>query len=163
VAATLAVFAILSGVVAFTESDDEGVAAGDPWTAESLIRPEDLAKILSDPAAKKPVMLQIGIQYLYRNSHIAGSSFVATASTAEGIEKLREQARNLPPDTSIVLYCGCCPWNVCPNTRPAFKALQELGLRDVRVLYLAENLQHDWVQKGFPTEKRTAGSEAKED
>jgi hypothetical protein len=153
--AGLIALTVFVGAGVFAGSKDEAVAAGDPWTADSLIQPEDLAKRLSEPAAKKPVILQIGVQYLYHTAHIAGSSFAGTASNPEGIEKLKEDARNLPRDAEIVLYCGCCPWNVCPNTRPAFKALQELGFKNLKVLYLAQNLQRDWIQKGFPTVRRT--------
>ena len=54
---------------------------------------------------------------------------------------------------TIVLYCGCCPWNRCPNLGPAFKHLQELGFTNVKVLYLADNLGTDWVAKGYPVER----------
>jgi hypothetical protein len=147
----------------FSQPPSQESVSGDPWTPDRLIQSEDLSRILSDPATKKPLLLHIGIQYLYRNSHIPGSKFVGTASTPEGIEKLKAEVQKLPSESEIVLYCGCCPWDVCPNTRPAFKTLWELGFKKSKVLYLPQNLQRDWVQKGFPTEKRAAAADGNQD
>jgi thiosulfate/3-mercaptopyruvate sulfurtransferase len=54
---------------------------------------------------------------------------------------------------TIIVYCGCCPWEKCPNIRPAFKELQNLGFTHVKALYIASNFGVDWVDKGYPTEK----------
>jgi hypothetical protein len=56
----------------------------------------------------------------------------------------------------IVLYCGCCPWEKCPNIRPAYSALREMGFTDLKVMIVPENLKADWVDKGYPTEKPAA-------
>ena len=135
-------------------SQESGTQAGDPWGPDRLIQPEELSRILPRLTTGKPLLLHIGIPYLYRNAHIGGSRFAGPANTPEGIEKLKDEVQKLPTDTEIILYCGCCPWNVCPNTRPAFRTLSELGFKNVRVLYLLHNLQQDWIQKGFPIEKR---------
>jgi hypothetical protein len=163
--------AIALGFLAFTNMalsnrpwiQQTGSESADPWAPDRLMQTEDLSRILSDPATRKPLVLHIGIQYLYRNAHIAGSRFVGTASLPEGIEKLKDEVRNIPQDSEIVLYCGCCPWDVCPNPRPAYKALMDLGYKNVKVLYLPQNLQRDWVQKGFPTEKRAAPANGNQD
>jgi len=52
-----------------------------------------------------------------------------------------------------VLYCGCCPWNRCPNVGPAFSKMREMGFSNVKVLYLADNFGTNWVEKGYPVEK----------
>jgi len=41
----------------------------------------------------------------------------------------------------------------CPNIRPAFLALRDMGFTRLRVLMLPTDLYTDWVQKGYPTEK----------
>ena len=58
-----------------------------------------------------------------------------------------------PKDRFIVLYCGCCPWNHCPNVGPAFVRLRDLGFSRVKVLYLPNNFGDDWVAKGYPTDR----------
>jgi rhodanese-related sulfurtransferase len=69
------------------------------------------------------------------------------------MEKLRARAASLPKDSPVVIYCGCCPWDHCPNIRPAFAELKKAGFTRVRVLYLATGLGVDWVEKGFPSVK----------
>jgi hypothetical protein len=53
----------------------------------------------------------------------------------------------------VVLYCGCCPLDKCPNLRPAFLALRDAGFARLRVLLLPNNFNADWVEKGYPVEK----------
>ena len=72
-------------------------------------------------------------------------------TTPQGIQSLRTRVKALPKTTFIVLYCGCCPWNHCPNVRPAYNELHKMGFSDVKVLYIADNLGADWVDKGYPT------------
>ncbi len=98
-------------------------------------------------------MLYVGYPPLYQGGHIAGATFAGPASKSGGIQKLNQEVKDLPRDRQIVLYCGCCPWKDCPNIRPAFQTLKDLGFKNVKVLYLAKNLLTDWIAKGFPTQK----------
>jgi thiosulfate/3-mercaptopyruvate sulfurtransferase len=123
----------------------------NPWTDEQLIRPEELLRQMS--SANRPLVLHIGVAFLFKSNHIPGSTYVAPASTTEGVEKLKKAVQEAPLNREIVLYCGCCPWKDCPNIAPAFKALREMRFTNVRVLYLLNNFAQDWVEKGFPVEK----------
>lgn len=124
--------------------------AGRPIPETSLIHPKELAKLLAGPATARPVLLHVGFEVLYRGGHIPGSSFVGTASRPEGLQALRTATRKLPLAKPVVLYCGCCPWGDCPNMRPAYAAVASTG-RKVKILYIAQNLQKDWVDVGLPT------------
>jgi len=106
-------------------------------------------------AAKKsvPLLLHVGSHMFYIQAHIPGSEYVGAGNSAEGIERLRQRVAKLPKKTSIVLYCGCCPWSHCPTVNPAYEALTQLGFTNVRVLYMAENFGADWVNKGYPIAK----------
>jgi thiosulfate/3-mercaptopyruvate sulfurtransferase len=53
----------------------------------------------------------------------------------------------------LVIYCGCCPLAACPNLRPAYKALSDLGFSRLRILNLPENFGTDWASRGYPTER----------
>jgi hypothetical protein len=53
-----------------------------------------------------------------------------------------------------VLYCGCCPWDKCPNVRPAYDALKKMGFLQLKVLRMNQDFARDWVEKGLPTEKK---------
>ncbi len=131
----------------------EGGRPSDPWQVSQIVKPEDLAASLSKAAADKPLLLYVGPRFPYLGGHIAGSIFAGPASKTEGLEALKAEVKSLPRDKPIVIYCGCCPWKVCPNIRPAFRALQDMEFRNVRVLYLPTNLRQDWIDKGWPTQK----------
>ena len=124
-------------------------AAGDTSIAAHLIQPEQLALALKHPGPH-PVVLQVGFKVLYRSGHIAGSRYVGPGSKPEGISALDSTLRAVPKGQRIVLYCGCCPWQDCPNMRPAFLEARALGYRNVDALYIRKNLQEDWIAKGFP-------------
>jgi hypothetical protein len=40
----------------------------------------------------------------------------------------------------------------CPNIRPAYRALKELGFTRVRVLNIPTNMHTDWYTKNYPSE-----------
>lgn len=127
------------------------MTAGDPWTANDLVQPKDVAAHL-----KGPLVLQVGFNVLYRAAHIAGTEYAGPGSKADGIELLKKAVANEPRDREIVLYCGCCPWEKCPNIRPAFAALHDMGFTRVKAMVIPENLKADWIDKGYPTDKRAA-------
>src|ERR1700674_1842813 len=79
-----------------------------------------------------------------------GVSFHGTASTEQGLVEMKKWADGLPRTTNLVIYCGCCPFEKCPNVRPAFTALSGMGFKKLRVLILPTNLATDWVGKGYP-------------
>jgi len=118
--------------------------------AKGLISPEQLNQLLK---SQKPLMLMIGPRVLYQQAHIPGSEFIGGTSSPEGLEALRARVKSAPKNKLIVLYCGCCPWERCPNVHPAYKELHDLGYSNVRVLYIANNFGADWVSKGYPAER----------
>ena len=124
----------------------------DPWTNEQLIYPEELLQRMSR-AQEPPLLLHIGVAFLFKSGHIPRSTYVGQASKAEGIENLKKAVQEVPRNREIVLYCGCCPWKDCPNIRPAFKAVRELRFTNVKLLYLPNSFAQDWVEKGLRVEK----------
>lgn len=122
-------------------------------SSASLINPDELVKILGSAKGEKPVMIQVGSHVLYSQAHIPGSEYIGPGSSEDGLQRLRKRVEHLPRNTSIVIYCGCCPWNHCPNVKPADDALQTLGFTNVKVLYIANNFGADWVDKGYPVAK----------
>jgi thiosulfate/3-mercaptopyruvate sulfurtransferase len=123
----------------------------DPWSPGDLMQPEELAGLLT--AKAKPAVLQVGIIHLYKMGHIPGSNYAGPASAAEGLDALKKQAQGLDRNSQVVCYCGCCPWVDCPNTRPAYQALREMGFKKIKMLYLPNNFTQDWSMKGYPVEK----------
>jgi len=117
-----------------------------------LIQPEELNRLLHTRGTERPLILQVGSHVLFAEAHIAGSEYVGPGSQDAGLQQLRTRVEHLPRKTFIVLYCGCCPWNRCPNVGPAYKALTDMGFTRLKVLYLADNFGADWADKGFPVE-----------
>ena len=114
----------------------------------ALIQPPDLAAHLS----AKPAIFQVGPNVLYRSKHIPTAVYAGPASKPEGLALLKSAVAGLPHDREIVVYCGCCPWDRCPNIQPAVEALRQLGFTRVKALYLADNFKTNWIDKGFPVE-----------
>jgi hypothetical protein len=134
------VFTALSGVLAI---------AAEPPT----ISPADLAKALKQPAAARPLVIQVGFKIMYQQAHIPGAEYIGPGNDASAIAQLRKRVDPLKRDAFIVLYCGCCPWEHCPNVRPAAELLTSMGFTNFKVLRIADNFGADWVQQGYPTVK----------
>lgn len=122
---------------------------GSPY----VMQPEVLATLLRASAGPKPVVLYVGPRVFWAQAHIKGAENMGPASRAENLEKLHARAASLPKNSLVVIYCGCCPFDHCPNIRPAFQELQKMGFSKVRALYLPKSFGTDWVEKGYPVEK----------
>jgi len=127
-------------------------ADSDPWTKAQTLQAADLAKELSD-SKSAPTVVFVGFKRLYTSGHIKGAQFHGTAGSEEGLKELTAWATGIPRTTNLVIYCGCCPMEKCPNIRPAFKALQGLGFKNLRVLLLPQDFVTDWAGKGLPYDK----------
>jgi thiosulfate/3-mercaptopyruvate sulfurtransferase len=123
----------------------------DPWSAAQTVQPADLAKEIS--GAAKPTVIYVGFRPLYEGAHIPGATFHGTAGKPEGLAELKAAAQPLPRDANLVIYCGCCPMEKCPNIRQAFSALSDMGFTHLRVLILSTDFNTDWIEKGYPVEK----------
>lgn len=126
----------------------------------ALVQPELLLKRIKAGGAN-PAILYVGPRFLYAQAHIPGAELIGSPSDSQSLDKLRKRVASLEKNASIVLYCGCCPWDHCPNIRPAFKELQKLGFTNVKALYLATSFGTDWVEKGYPVEKGEAAASLK--
>lgn len=133
----------------WAQSPSTELAPGSP----QLINPDELLKLIQSPKGEKPLVLSVGPMVLYMQAHIPGAEYIGPGAEPEGRQRLRQRVKSLPHNKLIVLYCGCCPWNHCPNVRPAYQELHTMGFTNVKVLYIANNLGEDWVYKGYPTIK----------
>ena len=145
--------AVIVSVVAAAQSGGQAPAASElPAGSADLIQPQELLKALQSSSVK-PTVLYVGPRFLYAQARIRGAEFIGPASDSQSLDKLRKRVAALPRNSRIVLYCGCCPWEHCPNVRPAYKELQKAGFTGVKVLYLGNSFGTDWVDKGYPVEK----------
>jgi thiosulfate/3-mercaptopyruvate sulfurtransferase len=125
----------------------------DPWTPAQTASPAFLAAELKHEKDAAPLIIYVGVRTLYNGGHIPGAVFHGSSSTEAVLNDLKKFASTLPKNSNIVLYCGCCPLERCPNIRPAFNALDKMGFTRLRVLLLPTSFAADWAEKGYPVEK----------
>ena len=125
---------------------------GDPWTTQQTVQAADLAKELSSGKAA-PTVLFVGYQRLYGAGHIKGAEFHGSGGSAEGLAEIKKWGEPQSRKTNLVIYCGCCPMERCPNVGPPFLALREMGFTKMRVLILPTSFAVDWADKGLPYER----------
>ena len=134
-------------IAAFVVAQTSAKPAGD-IPAASQMQPADLVQAMK--SAQKPLVLYVGPKAFYAQGHIPGSEFIGPVGKPEGMEKLRARIAVLPKDSAVVIYCGCCPWDHCPNIRPAFAEMKKEGFSKVSVLYIQTGFGTDWKDKGLP-------------
>src|SRR5688572_3322421 len=87
------------------------------WTPKQLMEPAELHALLQQKKGL-PLILSVG-----PGASIPHSIHMGMANDPASLEKLRSRLAPLARKTSIVLYCGCCPFENCPNVRPAISLL----------------------------------------
>ena len=127
-----------------------GAGKAAELAAAAQIEPEALAKLVRESKGEKPVVLHVGFQNFYAQARIPGSDYAGPCSKPEGLELLRKRVESLPRRQFIALYCGCCPWDKCPNIKPAYEALRAMGFTNVKVVHIAQDFGANWVNAGLP-------------
>ncbi|CAN5529810.1 hypothetical protein BH10BAC3_BH10BAC3_25000 [soil metagenome] len=114
------------------------------WTKAQLMNPAELAMQLK--AGKDvPVIICVG-----PGASIPHSIDAGMAKDESNVEKLKAELSKLPKDTKLVIYCGCCPFEHCPNAKPAMDVLKAMNFTNYYLLNLPANLKKDWIDKGYP-------------
>lgn len=153
---TITLAAVLGFSLAISQaqfSPPSGAGSASSVPVNSLMQPKQLNDMLEKPGHDAPIILQVGSHLLFSQAHVPGSEYVGPGSQPAGLELLRARVASVPKGKLIILYCGCCPWDRCPNVGPAFRQLHDLGFTNVKVLFVASNFGDDWVAKGYRTEK----------
>ncbi len=125
-------------------------ASGDALTIPATVQmqPAELAAMLK--SENPPTILQVGFHVLYEQAHIPDAVYAGPGNKEDGLLNLKTQVDALPRDKLVVIYCGCCPWEKCPNIAAAYNQMTTMGFTKVKVLYLASNFGEDWADKGYP-------------
>ena len=141
-------FSVFGSSLSFAHStirSNQALDKKDNWTQKDLIEPTALATIIAKPKANQPKIFNIGVV-----DNIKGAINMGGVSEKENLQKLNNALSKLPKSTFLVVYCGCCPFERCPNIRPAMTLLKTLGFKNGRLLNLPTNLKQNWVDKGYP-------------
>jgi hypothetical protein len=114
------------------------------WTSNQLLSPAELAQKLAS-GKDLPVIICVG-----PGAAIPHSIDVGMVKEEENLKKLKENLSKMKKGTQVVVYCGCCPYDHCPNVRPAIQVLKDMKFTNYRLLDLPHNLKTDWINKGYP-------------
>ena len=117
------------------------------WSTDELIEPAALAQTI-ESNKDLPLIYCIGPGVV-----IPHSIDIGMVRDSENLAKLKTSISKLSRDTSIVIYCGCCPFDHCPNVRPAVALLKEMKFTNFKLLNLPDNIKADWIAKGYPQVK----------
>ncbi|MEO9032740.1 MAG: rhodanese-like domain-containing protein [Ginsengibacter sp.] len=117
------------------------------WTSKDLTAPSDLAATLKSNK-NVPIMFSIGPGAIIPNSIDIGM-----VKYEKNMDKFREQISKLPKTANILIYCGCCPYEHCPDVRPAIALLKNMKFTNYHLLDLPQNIKTDWIAKGYPTKE----------
>jgi hypothetical protein len=124
----------------------QGLKAQNPenWTNKQLMEPPELAATLKK-GKNLPVIICVG-----PGASIPNSIETGMTKDAANLDKLKQELATIPKNKKIVIYCGCCPFEKCPNVRPAIDVLKSMKFTNYKLLDLPHNLKTDWIDKGYP-------------
>lgn len=114
------------------------------WTAKQLMEPSTLAANLQSNK-DIPTIISIGPKAVIPQSIDNGM-----VNEEEGLNKFKALVKRLPKDKKLVIYCGCCPFDHCPNVRPAIAFLKERKFTNFYLLNIPKNIKTNWIDKGYP-------------
>ncbi len=117
----------------------------------ALVQPRELTAQLAGKGAR-PAVFMVGPNVLYRSKHVPGSVYAGPGNSEAGLAMLKMEAGKLPRDREMVVYCGCCPWDRCPNVKPAVDLLKRMGFAKAKALYLPTGFKADWLDQGYAAE-----------
>ena len=115
----------------------------NPWNTNQLLQPTALINLMKTD--KNVIVYNIGVV-----QDIKGARHIGAASEKEKLQLLNTILKTQDKNKTVVVYCGCCPFDKCPNIRPAFKMLQANNIKKAYLLNLPTNLKTDWIAKGYP-------------
>jgi len=115
------------------------------WTKEQLEEPAHLAKTI-EAGKHVPLLISVGPGASIPNSVVIGS-----VKDSANLTKLSTYLQAANKDSALIIYCGCCPFEHCPNVRPAIALLKERGFTNYKLLNIPHNIKADWIDKGYPT------------
>lgn len=117
------------------------------WTPDQLMEPSVLALKL-ESNTDVPLIYCVGPGVVIPNSIDIGMT-----DKKENVDKFKNALQKISKNTDLVIYCGCCPFDHCPNVRPAIEVLKQLNFTNYHLLNLPDNIKKDWIDKGYPVVK----------
>lgn len=137
------VLAVVAGVMVFLSFQKK-----DTWSQNQLMQPAELAAKLNEGKGATTMIFNIGPSGKIKNSILIGAT-----QDRENLDVMNKKLAGVSKNTEVVVYCGCCPFQNCPNIRPAMAMLNDMKFTNAKLLNLSTNLKVDWIDKGYPMQK----------
>lgn len=119
-----------------------------PWTDRQLMAPAALAEKLNAGKMENTYIFNIGPAGAIKNAITIGAT-----QEAAHLASFKSKLTRIPKNAEVIVYCGCCPFDHCPNIRPAFELLNELKFTNAKLLDLPKNLKVNWIDLGYPMQQ----------
>lgn len=110
-----------------------------------LMDPAALAKQLANTSAAQPVILNVGSMPLIKNAQSGGICY-----SEDNLKEFKEKVSKIDKNAEIIIYCGCCKLETCPNVKLPYNYLTSNGYVNFKILNLPVGLYEDWTSKGYP-------------
>jgi len=125
----------------------KSVSSKHPSLNYKTIECLELNKLIS--SGKSPIIINCGNQ-----EDIIGAISIGEISKSTNWKTTLKQVlikNKLEKSFSkpVVVYCGCCSSDNCPNVEPVIKELTSMGFRDVKGLYFFDGYGPDWKAKDY--------------
>jgi thiosulfate/3-mercaptopyruvate sulfurtransferase len=148
--APITLMVIVAGILFLGSKQVSAQSFPASWTSAQVMTPEELVQELAGPT--KPTVIAVTFKQLYDRAHVPGALYFGPGQNSVTLASLKQWAESQPRDEEIVLYCGCCPWRDCPNIRPPFALLKDLGFTKLRVVRIDTDFTRAWIDKKYPLE-----------
>ena len=110
----------------------------EPLKKEDLIKPKELAQKMKSKAIPAPIIFNVGPM-----EQIKTAIKIGATNTDVGLS-------TISTDREVVIYCGCCTSENCPNISPGLAYLKKNGYKNAKILEITTGLKVDWIEKGYP-------------
>jgi len=117
----------------------------EPWTPAQLLEPSELAARIDHPSGNPPLIICVG-----PSGPIKGSVETGPSGKSPNLDSLKTLLAKQERGREVIIYCGCCPFQHCPNIRPAFTLLNDMHFTNARLLNLSHNIKVDWLDHKYP-------------
>ena len=148
----LGIAAVITAVsLTWAQGASKPAGSADEFSPGSplLIEPQELLKAMKR-GGEQPAVLYVGPKAFWVQAHIPGADYIGAVAKPDGLKNMQTRIAPIPKTMPVVVYCGCCPFEHCPNIRPAVAELKKEGFTKIRVLYLRTSFGVDWQAKGLP-------------
>lgn len=117
------------------------------YKQSELMQTKELSDIIKAGKGKQVHILNIGVERRIKNSIEIG-----IVSSPSKFKILQSTLSKYNKSDLIVIYCGCCKLENCPNVAQAAEKIKGMGFKNLKILNMVDGINEDWIDKGYQME-----------